>query len=401
MKRQRCTASVRAFSRTTLAPMSRVVQIHLHVGAPPAGADDLDPFVGELAECGEARRCWLEDVDPIERPAWVAHFGQRLAEVRPDIEHDPPRHGPMLAEAAAAAALACGVARVEHAGRPYPGADDGVIAAVSTAAERAWSVTVVIPAADAESSLGVTLDALTTLDIPRGGRTTSSCPMTARRTGRSRSPAGTSRWCVWSAVRCSRPARNRGAATATGDVLAFVDSGDVPCDGWLRQIVETFRDPSVGLASWPAWLIDEAHDRERLNRPGPGVTGVAALATCFAMRRQVFDAVTGYDIALRCGGTPICANEPLLTASTPGTASPRQNGPHASSSAGHPPTTTERDSMLRSTCSCAMPSSSLRIAQDWCSCARSRPSMRPAVGSGRGAGPRGPRCGGAGVCATS
>ncbi len=25
-------------------------------------------------------------------------------------------------------------------------------------------------------------------------------------------------------------ARNRGAATATGDVLAFVDSGDVPCD---------------------------------------------------------------------------------------------------------------------------------------------------------------------------
>ena len=193
---------------------------------------------------------------------------------------------------------------------------------------------------------------------------------------------------MWSAVRGAvRPARNRGAATATGDVLAFVDSGDVPCDGWLRQIVETFRDPSVGLASWPAWLIDEAHDRERLNRPGPGVTGVAALATCFAMRRQVFDAVTGYDIALRCGENSDLCERAAAHCVDAGYRIAQAERATARAVLGRPPAYYDRARpMLRSTCSCAMPSSSLRIAQDWCSCARSRPSMRPAVGSGRGAG---------------
>jgi hypothetical protein len=179
----------------------------------------------------------------------------------------------------------------------------GSAAVLRTTAEQAWSVTVVIPAADAESSLGATLDALTTLDVPRGGSyeivvsddgsTDGTIGVASRYQQKVRVLQGA--WCGPSG------ARNRGAATATGDVLAFVDSGDVPFDGWLRQIVETFRDPSVGLASWPAWLVDEAGDRERLQQPGPGATGVTALATCFAMRRRVFNAVGGYDPALRCG----------------------------------------------------------------------------------------------------
>ncbi len=176
-------------------------------------------------------------------------------------------------------------------------------AVVLTPEVQAWSVTVVIPTADAESSLALTLDALTNLEVPRGG----SYEIVVSDDGSTDATVEVaSRYPDW--VRVVRGAwsgpsgaRNRGAATATGEVLAFVDSGDIPCDWWLRQIVETFEDPSVGLASWPAWLVDVRLDREQLHQPRPGPTGVAALATCFAMRRRVFDAVGGYDTALRCG----------------------------------------------------------------------------------------------------
>ena len=137
-------------------------------------------------------------------------------------------------------------------------------------------------------------------------------------------------------------ARNRGAATATGEVLAFVDSGDIPCERWLRQIVETFEDPSVGLASWPAWLVDDALDREQLHQPGPGPT--VSPHSRRASRCGAASSTPSAGTTPRCAvaRTPICANEPRRTASALGTASSRRSRPpRASSSAGRPRTTTE------------------------------------------------------------
>ena len=98
-----------------------------------------------------------------------------------------------------------------------------------------------------------------------------------------------------------RPPHATAAAAATGEVLAFVDSGDVRSEPWLRQIVATFQKPLVGTASWPAWVVDAALGREQLVGAGSGPEDVVALPTCFALRRRIFDAVGGYGTDLRCG----------------------------------------------------------------------------------------------------
>ena len=87
----------------------------------------------------------------------------------------------------------------------------------------------------------------------------------------------------------------------SADVLAFVDSGDEPYRPWLDQIVDAFDDPVVGLASWPALVVDALRRREQLRRPDSEPLKLVALPSCFAVRRSVFEAVGGYDVALRCG----------------------------------------------------------------------------------------------------
>ncbi|WP_158602959.1 glycosyltransferase, partial [Jiangella rhizosphaerae] len=44
-------------------------------------------------------------------------------------------------------------------------------------------------------------------------------------------------------------ARNAGAAVATGDVLAFVDSDCVPAAGWLSALLPHFADPDVAAVA--------------------------------------------------------------------------------------------------------------------------------------------------------
>jgi glycosyltransferase involved in cell wall biosynthesis len=51
-------------------------------------------------------------------------------------------------------------------------------------------------------------------------------------------------------------ARNTGIATATGDVLAFLDDDATPRPGWLAELVAPFADPTiagVGGRAEPAW----------------------------------------------------------------------------------------------------------------------------------------------------
>jgi glycosyltransferase involved in cell wall biosynthesis len=165
-----------------------------------------------------------------------------------------------------------------------------------------WSVTVVIPTFEAASSLPSTLDALGGLERPPVGTLEIVVADDGSTDDTLEVAAGYPNVHVVRGERCGPAgARNRGAQVGSGEVLAFVDSGDEPSEPWLRQIVATFADPLVGLASWPGWLVDPALGREQLARPSAGPEGMIALPTCFAMRRSIFDAVGGYDIALRCG----------------------------------------------------------------------------------------------------
>lgn len=62
------------------------------------------------------------------------------------------------------------------------------------------------------------------------------------------------------------PARNRGVAETSGDVVAFVDDDAIPAPGWADEILATFERPRVGCAGGecvprfeaarPDWLSD-------------------------------------------------------------------------------------------------------------------------------------------------
>ena len=150
----------------------------------------------------------------------------------------------------------------------------------------------------------------------------------------------------------------------SGEILAFVDSGDVPSEPWLRQIVATFQDPLVGMASWPAWVVDAALGREQLVRTGSGPEGMVALATCFAMRRSIFDAVGGYDTELRCGeNSDLCERAATYCLAVVAASSAPTRPRRASCSVVRRHITTGHDSTPRSTCSGATPTNSPSTGQ--------------------------------------
>lgn len=110
--------------------------------------------------------------------------------------------------------------------------------------QAAASVSVIIPAFNAEESLGACLDALAAQGVPGQGRelivvddrSTDRTSQVASRpgvtvlTGPGTGPAG---------------ARNVGARAAGGDVLIFLDADTVPQPHWLDGMVAPLRDPVV------------------------------------------------------------------------------------------------------------------------------------------------------------
>ena len=132
------------------------------------------------------------------------------------------------------------------------------------------SVTAVIPTFDAAPSLASTLDALTALDLPAGGTLEIVVSDDGSTDGTIEVASGYPNVRVVRGERCGPAgARNRGADAGSGEILAFVDSGDVPAEPWLRQIVAAFQDPRVGMASWPAWVVDAALGRESSSELAP------------------------------------------------------------------------------------------------------------------------------------
>ena len=99
-------------------------------------------------------------------------------------------------------------------------------------------------------------------------------------------------------------ARNLGASTATGDVLAFLDADTVPEPGYLaaacRHVEEDWRAVVVGTRltcaarKEPAWLRDAWRDTDNLSRADDTSWRfiISSVLTC---SRRFFDAIGGFD----------------------------------------------------------------------------------------------------------
>jgi glycosyltransferase involved in cell wall biosynthesis len=83
-------------------------------------------------------------------------------------------------------------------------------------------------------------------------------------------------------------ARNRGAREGRGSHLVFLDLNDAPLAGWLTMFAEALRN-GAGLVHCDPEFVDAAIETEHgFLLPG-----------CFALARDVFEAVGGYDERLR------------------------------------------------------------------------------------------------------
>lgn len=104
-------------------------------------------------------------------------------------------------------------------------------------------------------------------------------------------------------------ARNAGARVANGDWLGFLDDDDRVDDDWLDVFVGLAVQPATGMVRCGALIANAESLPMRQTevgtvgraRPNHGISGT------FAVRRDVFDGVGGYDPALRYGeNTELC-----------------------------------------------------------------------------------------------
>ena len=97
-------------------------------------------------------------------------------------------------------------------------------------------------------------------------------------------------------------ARNRGWASATGQVICFTDSDCIPGAGWLEKLLDGFTDQQVGavagsydIANTGSWLAQWVHQEiiERHKRMPPFVRAFGSYNV--AIPRYVLQATGGFD----------------------------------------------------------------------------------------------------------
>lgn len=113
-------------------------------------------------------------------------------------------------------------------------------------------------------------------------------------------------------------ARNAGAAAATGEILAFTDSDCVPTHDWLERITGALDGPAIVAATGgyagpvgDAFLTRLQDEVLRVRQGGLPAEIESTITSNFACRRAAFEAVGGFPIYSRRRDptTPIWGNE--------------------------------------------------------------------------------------------
>ena len=106
-------------------------------------------------------------------------------------------------------------------------------------------------------------------------------------------------------------ARNRGIQNATGEILALTDPDCVVSTGWLRELMQPFGDPGVGMVGgeiipFPGRTPAESYAARRRShsqqRPMSHPRRPFAMTPNVAVRREVFRQIGLFDVRFPGGG---------------------------------------------------------------------------------------------------
>lgn len=171
------------------------------------------------------------------------------------------------------------------------------------------SVTVIVPAYNAEATLGDTIDALEAQEHPPFEIIIVDDGSTDRSSAIAREFAGGSRHRVTVLEQGNKgpaAARNRGVEATDTDIIVFLDADCVPPPGWLAALTGALNDDVVGASCGyfpanPEHLVARFVDHEIARRQerslGREVDTLATYATAY--RRDAFLAAGGFSTDFR------------------------------------------------------------------------------------------------------
>jgi glycosyltransferase involved in cell wall biosynthesis len=115
---------------------------------------------------------------------------------------------------------------------------------------------------------------------------------------------------VWQPNAGLSAARNRGAATARGRFLTFLDDDDEALPGWLETFATMLADPRCGVACCGIAYVSHRDGSEEVVLPsprGPLYRDQTCLfrAGTYALRRELFEATGGFRVAGRSQQTEL------------------------------------------------------------------------------------------------